>query len=301
MGPDGHNRAPLSAFRSKTGRNQPSSKKFIFGLPRWLRPLITPDEDTAAAYIDWAQQEFGIGAFLSGDLAMQEAYLSSDPYIAFAIQAGAAPHGATKDTHPQIRNIFKMVVLGVGYGMSAHGLASRLGVSRAYAEELLALHRKCYPKFWRWMEAAVDFAQFNGSISARFGWCYHLAGFPNIRSLANFPCQANGAEMMRLAAIYATREGIQVCATVHDAYLIKAPKDEIGHRMARMGACMERASADVLGGFKLKTDEPVPIRHPDRFGDPQNPLWRLATAFVASPSSSGDPHPCPAGDPRLVY
>ena len=43
------------------------------------------------AYIDWSQQEFGIAAALSGDLAMQQAYQSGDPYLAFAKQVGAAP------------------------------------------------------------------------------------------------------------------------------------------------------------------------------------------------------------------
>ena len=39
----------------------------------------------------------------------------------------------------------------------------------------------------------------------------------------NFPMQANGAEMMRLAAIAATEAGIEVRAPVHDAFLIAAP------------------------------------------------------------------------------
>ena len=35
--------------------------------------------------------------------------------------------------------------------------------------------------------------------------------------------QANAAEMMRLAACFATESGIEVCAPVHDAFLICAP------------------------------------------------------------------------------
>src|SRR5262249_56531065 len=40
--PDGRNRCLLSAFRSKTGRNQPSNTAFIFGPSAWLRSLIQP-------------------------------------------------------------------------------------------------------------------------------------------------------------------------------------------------------------------------------------------------------------------
>src|SRR5439155_17508440 len=42
VGPDGRNRCLLSMFGSKTGRNQPSNSKFIFGPSCWLRSLIRP-------------------------------------------------------------------------------------------------------------------------------------------------------------------------------------------------------------------------------------------------------------------
>ncbi|HEY2416168.1 MAG TPA: hypothetical protein VGI40_28255, partial [Pirellulaceae bacterium] len=91
VGTDGRNRCLLSAFRSLTGRNQPSNAKFIFGPSCWLRALIRPEAGRATAYVDWSQQEFGIAAALSDDAAMQQAYLSGDPYLSFAKQAGAVP------------------------------------------------------------------------------------------------------------------------------------------------------------------------------------------------------------------
>ena len=99
VGQDSRNRVILSVFRSRTGRNQPSNSKFIFGPSTWLRGLIKPPPGYAIAYIDWQQQEFGIAAALSGDPAMQAAYRSGDPYLAFAKQAGAVPQDATKATH----------------------------------------------------------------------------------------------------------------------------------------------------------------------------------------------------------
>src|SRR5262249_22063339 len=71
VGSDHRNRTILSAFRARTGRNQPSNTKFIFGPSVWLRSLIKPPPGFAIAYIDWSQQEHGIAASLSGDLVMQ--------------------------------------------------------------------------------------------------------------------------------------------------------------------------------------------------------------------------------------
>ena len=138
----------LSAFRARTGRNQPSNTKFIFGPSVWLRGLIQPPPGYGIAYIDWAQQEFGIAAALSGDPLMMEAYRSGDPYLAFAKQAGAAPPDATKATHKAIRDQFKSTVLAVQYGMGADALAQRIGQPPIRARELLRLHRETYRVFW---------------------------------------------------------------------------------------------------------------------------------------------------------
>jgi len=94
VGSDGRNRTLLSAFRARTGRNQPSNSRYIFGPSAWLRSLIKPTEGNALVYIDWSSQEFGIAAALSGDVRMREAYYSGDPYLAFAKQAGGVPADA---------------------------------------------------------------------------------------------------------------------------------------------------------------------------------------------------------------
>ena len=99
VGSDGRNRCLLSPFRAKTGRNQPSNSRFIFGPSTWLRGLIKPEPGRAVAYVDWSQQEFGIAASLSGDRAMMDAYRSGDPYLAFGKQAGRIPPDGTKKTH----------------------------------------------------------------------------------------------------------------------------------------------------------------------------------------------------------
>src|SRR5215467_7199288 len=199
VGRDARNRTILSAFRSRTGRNQPSNTRFIFGPSVWLRGLVKPPPCHAVAYVDWKQQEFGIAAALSGDMAMQAAYLSGDPYLAFAKQAGAVPKDATKKSHGPIRERFKACALAVQYGMGPESLAQRIGQPTSAARELLRLHRETYKTFWRWSDGAVDHAMLNGELHTVFGWTIHVGPRANPRSLRNFPMQANGAEMLRLA------------------------------------------------------------------------------------------------------
>jgi DNA polymerase I len=273
VGRDGRNRTILSAFRARTGRNQPSNTKFIFGPSVWLRGLIKPPPGQGIAYVDWAQQEFGIAAALSGDPLMMEAYRSGDPYLAFAKQAGAAPADATKATHNAVREQFKDCVLAVQYGMGAEALAQRIGQPPIRARELLRLHRETYRVFWRWSDAAVDHAMLNNQLHTVFGWQMQVVAAANDRSLRNFPMQANGAEMLRLACCLGTERGIEVCAPVHDAVLICAPLDRLDADVGRMQDAMREASRVVLDGFELGTDAEI-VRHPDRYADPRGAvMW----------------------------
>jgi hypothetical protein len=280
VGSDGRNRTILSAFRSRTGRNQPSNSKFIFGPSVWLRSLIKPPTGHGIAYIDWAQQEFGIAAALSGDRAMQAAYQSGDPYLAFAKQAGAVPPDATKQTHGPMRELFKQCVLAVQYGMEAESLACRIGQPPIVARDLLRAHRETYRVFWRWSDAVVDYAMLAGSLHTVFGWHVHVHESPNPRSLRNFPMQANGAEMLRLACCLATERGVEVCSPVHDAVLICAPLERLEDDIERMQAAMTEASRVVLCGFQLRTDV-MRVHQPDRFQDPRGTeMWDKVIGLI---------------------
>ena len=273
VGPDGRNRCLLSAFRARSGRNQPSNSKFIFGPSVWLRGLIKPPPGYGLAYVDWEQQEFGIAAALSGDQAMVSAYKTGDPYLAFAKQANAVPADATKDTHPQQRQQFKQCALGVLYGLGPEGLAARIGQPPIVGRDLIRLHRETYPRFWSWSGAVVDHAMLSGGLSTVFGWRVRTSSNSNARFFQNFPMQANGAEMLRLACCLATEGGIEVCAPVHDAVLIAAPLTRLDDDIATMRGVMREASKIMLAGFELETDVKV-VRHPDRYSDPRGEvMW----------------------------
>jgi DNA polymerase I len=270
VGKDGRNRVILSAFRARTGRNQPSNSKSIVGPARWIRGFIQPPEGYGLAYIDYSQQEFGIAAALSGDGNMIDAYTDSraDPYLRFGILAGMLPEDATRKNlqHESVRNLCKTLVLAIQYGQSAEGMAQRTGMSVVLARDLMRRHRMTFPTFWRWSDRAVRQAALHNILHTVFGWPIHIVAEFNPRSLRNFPMQANGAEMLRLACCLATERGIEVCMPVHDATFITAPLDRIDEDIARMQACMQEASRDVLGGFELRSDV-HPVHWPNRYMD----------------------------------
>jgi DNA polymerase I-like protein with 3'-5' exonuclease and polymerase domains len=234
----------------------------------------------ALAYLDYEQQEFGIGAALSGDKTMQEAYLSGDPYLTFAKQAGAVPPDATKQSHKEERERFKVCSLAVQYGMGAESLALKLGESPARGRELLHLHRRTYPAYWAWSDAIQDYGILSGRLHTVFGWHVHVGADANPRSLRNFPLQGNGGEILRLACCLATEADIAVAAPVHDALLIEAPLSEIDATVARVQQVMEHASEVVLGGFSLRTEAKV-IRHPERYRDKRGEqMWRAVWELI---------------------
>lgn len=275
VGSDGRNRYMLSAFGSITGRNQPSTSRSIFGPAVWMRSLIRPREGYALAYIDYEQQEFGIAAALSGDEAMQEAYTSGDPYLTFAKQAGAVPADATKWTHPVERERFKVCALAVQYGMASEGLGAKLGLSAAHGRELIEQHRKTYRRYWEWSDRIEACGMLGFPLHAAFGWRTFAGAGANPRSLRNFPSQANGAEMLRIACIALTEAGIRVCAPVHDAVLVEDTADRIDETAERARDLMRKASIVVLNGFEIRTEAKI-VRFPDRYTDPRGAfMWKL--------------------------
>jgi DNA polymerase-1 len=108
------------------------------------------------------------------------------------------------------------------------------------------------------------------------GWPLLVDSKTNDRSIRNFPMQANGAEMLRVAACLTVERGIGVCASVHDALLIEADENQIDEDVRNTREVMAEASAIVLGGFRLRTDVKI-FRYPERFSDPRGErMWQLA-------------------------
>jgi len=288
IGKDGRNRTLLSPFGAKTGRNLPSSSKFIFGNAVWLRHLIKPFKGHALAYIDYDQQEIGIAAALSNDKNLSQAYSSGDPYINFAIQSGVVPPGATKDSHSDMRELFKTCMLGINYGMHDITFAKRANLSVAKARELYSMHHAVFRTYWNWIQDYMDTGQIAGCVYTKYGWKYHTIGLfkpdkklnseeekkkykDSLRNtLQNFPMQGNGADILRVAICLCLENGIKVIAPVHDAILIESTIDDIEKDAAKASKIMTIASQHVIK-FPLTTDVKI-IKYPDRYTDKRGSL-----------------------------
>jgi len=271
IGDDGRNRCLLSPFRAKTGRNQPSSAKFIFGPAVWLRSLIKPFPGTSLAYIDYEQQEIGIAAALSADKNLINAYCSGDPYIAFAKKAGAIPPEGTKKSHPEIRELYKRCMLALNYGMSTETFARQVQIPLSEAKAIIRLHKQTYRRYWEWNQNFVDTALLSGLVKTNHNW-YFRTGQAKPRTLMNFPMQSHGADILRLAICLCIEHGVKVVAPVHDAILIEASNEDIKNKVTVAQQCMEDASEYVLN-FRIRTDVKI-IEYPDRYIDPRGKeMW----------------------------
>jgi hypothetical protein len=282
VGKDGRNRCMLSPFAASSGRNLPSNSRFVFGPATWMRGLIRPEPGCAIAYLDWSAQEIAIAAALSGDQAMIEGYRSGDPHMHFARLAGLAPADATADSHPTVRALCKTTNLGTNYRMTEYGLALRLKMSTARARELLHLHRMTYRRYWTWNDDRIDWAMLTNITHTEFGWPLRVTPATRPRSLGNFPLQANGAEMMRIAAIAATEAGLEVGCPVHDGFVLCAPIERIDADVAAMQEIMRQAGLAITRTLELRVDAKI-VRYPDRYGDPRGvDMWNRVLALKAT-------------------
>lgn len=298
VGPDNRHRVNFWPFGSVTSRCAPSSATYMLagGSPAF-RHLAKPAEGEVLIEADFSAQEIWIAAYLSGDKAMQRMLQQADPYIAFGEMSGVIPKGSlekygTKECKIRFqvqREKLKGILLGVLYGKSAYTVARDCGMTVKEAKGLLLLHKRLFPQFWLWINWVVNESIATRKISTKFGWTRQLLGRKEraehqedgakkkiVNSLQNFPSQAHGAEMLRLALIYAAETGLTVCAPLHDAIFAVAPAGLEEWAVVTMRACMERAAVDTIG-VKIPIEFGV-VRYPDRYVPEKKPMAKKVWA-----------------------
>ena len=167
--------------------------------------------------------------------------------------------------------------------MSAYGVAQAAKIHELEAKALLQKHRETYRKFWAWAENNKDRGLLGLNLETCFGWPIRVtSGDVKANTFLNWPMQAHGAEMMRIASILAVERGIQLCAPIHDALLIEAPTDQIDSEVVRLKECMSEASEAVLGDGKVCWVDADIVRYPDRYGR----AWSRNVGSNHGPSSS---------------
>jgi DNA polymerase I-like protein with 3'-5' exonuclease and polymerase domains len=244
-------------FGTKTGRNAPSGTKYLFGPAKWIRSFITPPPGRALVHRDYSQQEAVIAGQLSGDPELLAACESGDVYLGVAKRLGFAPPDATDATHPDVRRAFKVVVLGIQYGLGARTLSERLGISLYEAGEMLARLKARYRVFEEFAARVGDYAGLNLELSTCFGWTMKCQSGTRPRTIRNFPIQATAAEILHVACVLAERRGIEVIAPVHDAIMAECALSDVDDVAKALDRCMRDAAAVVLQGYELCTDQQI--------------------------------------------
>jgi DNA polymerase I-like protein with 3'-5' exonuclease and polymerase domains len=150
--------------------------------------------------------------------------------------------------------------------MMADTMGLRIEKPRAVASAWIRKHKARYHVFWKFIQGAVDHGMRGGSLETELGWRLHPRRDPNPRSLANFPIQANAAEILRVACCLVTEAGFEVCAPVHDALLVNCRIEDLDHTISKVKAMMTRASQIVLGGFAIKVGIEI-TKYPDHLTD----------------------------------
>jgi DNA polymerase family A len=297
IGADGASRCSIIPFWARSGRNQPSErdKAFLLSLPSWTHGLIKPPPGWGLALLDWTAQEPGLAAAFSQDPNLLADYRSGDLHMRFAIRAGLAPPGATKNDPGMgpIRDMVKPVSLGSNYGISKFGVALQTGKSLLWSAGALAQHRRAYAVFGQWQQDTVAQAIFDERIMSPLGWPRAVHAGTSQRTLLNYMMQSGGSDCMRLAAVAAYEAGIHICAPAHDAFWIAAPLAELDDAIATMQAIMVRAGQAVSGGLTIPVEVAAVVRWPQCLGDVRKPdakgqaMWNEVKQLLSSGLQQG--------------
>jgi hypothetical protein len=274
VGPDGRNRSQAMPFRAVSGRSQPPTSENVSNAAKALRSLIKPRPGEVYIHRDWSNAEYGIAAALSHDHKRWDHYQHRDAYLVKAADFGFCDYTATKETHRELRNKFKPVVLAGQYGQTAKGLAKILDISVEQARRYQEREARLYPVYNAWLRDNEESRAERGFVETQFGWRLYIpikGSTPRshaahlVRQAMNLPMQGNCNEIMRYALCLATERGTDVGATCHDAFDYVAPAGCWEEVDASMKACMDEASEAVLGdGYVLKSDRDV-VHPPDRY------------------------------------
>ncbi|GAB1595193.1 DNA polymerase I [Lysobacter claricitrinus] len=240
---------------------------------RRIRTAFIAPEGRRIVACDYSQIELRIMAHLSEDPALLRAFTSGvDVHTATAAEV----FGKTVDTvEPGERRAAKAINFGLMYGMSAFGLATRLGISRGEAQDYIALYFARYPGVREYMDRTRQQAREQGYVETVFGRRLYLeniharnqglrAGAE--RAAINAPMQGTAADIIKRAMIdiHGWLEGhaeqALMVLQVHDELVFEVDDgfvptlvEEVKRRMS--SAAELKVPLDVDAGIGLNWDQ----------------------------------------------
>ena len=208
---------------------------------REIRKAFVPrDENFKILSADYSQIELRIMAALSEDESMVAAF-NNDVDI-HSTTASKVFHVALEDVTSDMRRKAKMVNFGIIYGISAFGLAQRLGISRTEAKEIIDNYFEQFPRVKEYMDECINKARENEYAETIMGRRRYLRdinsrnqtnrGFAE-RNAINAPIQGSAADMIKLAMInihaWMKKEKLKsrMLLQVHDELIFDAHVSEI--------------------------------------------------------------------------
>jgi len=204
-----------------------------------VRKAFIPDEGELFFSADYSQIELRIMAHLSGDENLIDAFLSGQDI--HAATAAKIFHKKIEDVTSDERRSAKTANFGIIYGISAFGLAQRIGCSRSEAKSLIDGYFLTYPKVREYMDESIRLCRERLYAETIFHRRCHLpdilSGNAVVRGYAernaiNAPIQGSAADIIKVAMIRVARrmkqEGVKsrMILQVHDELNFSVPRDE---------------------------------------------------------------------------
>ena len=227
----------------RTDRGKPIRAAFVAG-----------DAEHVLVSADYSQIELRMMAALSGDKTMIDAFRhDADIHAATAARVYGIDE---KDVTREQRSHCKQVSFGIIYGISAFGLAQRLGIARHQADGLIKAYFEMFPGVRRFMDETIERARRDGFVATLLGRRRPLRDIASRnatvraaaeRNAVNTPVQGSAADLVKLAMVRvhaALRERSlrsRLVLQIHDELLLDCPKGEVAEVSALVKEAMENA------------------------------------------------------------
>lgn len=176
---------------------------------REIRKAFIAEEDFKLLSADYSQVELRVIASIAEDENMMEAF-KNDEDIHSRTAKEVFGLDSLEDVTPDQRRKAKEVNFGIPYGVSAYGLASRLGISNEEGKEMIDQYFERFPGILKYINETKNFAKENGYVKTLMGRRRYIpeinASNWNVRSFAertaiNMPIQGTAADIIKVAMI----------------------------------------------------------------------------------------------------
>lgn len=232
---------------------------------REIRKAFIAEEGFKLLSADYSQIELRVIAAISGDENMKDAFLRDEDIHAATARA-IFGLGATDEVDREARRKAKEVNFGIPYGVSAFGLAGRLGISNSEGKAIIDAYFARFPAIRKYMDDTIVFARDNGFVKTLGGRRRYIkdinASNVNARQFAertaiNTPIQGTAADLIKLAMIRldkrfsAEKLRSRMLLQVHDELVFEVAAEEVD-RVALIVKEEMEAAMDI--GVPLKAE-----------------------------------------------